>query len=77
MKREEFIKNWGIKFWQYQIELGYTRESNQDEFERDLDELLKERAREAFDEGYCAADNGDNHPEKTFNEWYDTFIKEQ
>lgn len=93
MTREEFLKDWGEKFWQYQIDIGYTRKSNQDEFERDIDELMNEPERKLikfiileynkwlYEYGYCDSDIVDEFKysdcELNFNNWYDTFIKEQ
>ena len=52
-----------IKKW---IDYPMSREYNQQQFTSDLDELLKEYMEIAYTEGNI----------QTFNDWYDTFIKE-
>lgn len=64
-------------------EISTLNPGKQEEFESDLDSLLKERAEKAFTKGYKVSRNLKLNPfdkiaicycNKKFNEWYDTFI---
>lgn len=74
MTQEKFIEKWGNPL--------FNKESPGQSFASDLDELLKERAETAFKAGdeftnHCEHLGAAGNTEIAFNNWYDTFIKEQ
>ena len=61
---EEFIE-----WLKYQFNLTFT-----DVGEMSIKKQLEKTAKEAFDYGYICADNGDNRPEKSFEDYWDPGI---